>query len=56
MIGALRQAEAELDSDPDSALRELAVMLVTISESYAAGKYTALLPEDQLAQAHAARD
>ncbi|MFG2841687.1 hypothetical protein ACGF12_00720 [Kitasatospora sp. NPDC048296] len=56
VIGALRQAEAKLDSDPDGALRELAVMLVTISENYAAGKYTALLPEDQLEQARAARD
>ncbi|MFJ6623094.1 hypothetical protein ACIQOW_36665 [Kitasatospora sp. NPDC091335] len=56
VIGSLRQAEAKLDQDPESALRELAVMVVTISENYAAGKYVALLPEDKLAQGRPARD
>ncbi|MDQ0386813.1 hypothetical protein J2S54_003633 [Streptomyces sp. DSM 42143] len=48
VVGALRAAEAQQDSDPKEALQDLTVMLLTIAERYAEGKVSELLDEDQI--------
>ncbi|WP_051722346.1 hypothetical protein [Streptomyces albus] len=48
VAGALRQDLVRLDSEPDTALRDLARKLLTIGERYAQGRVGALLPEDDL--------
>nr|WSZ97297.1 hypothetical protein OH820_17980 [Streptomyces sp. NBC_00857] len=51
VVGALRAAEAQQDSDPKKALQDLTVMLLTIAERYAEGKVSQLLDEDQIGDA-----
>ncbi|MFJ6353732.1 hypothetical protein ACIQKB_30350 [Streptomyces sp. NPDC092046] len=51
VVGALRRAEARQDTDPEQALRELTVLLVTIAERYAEGRVGQLLDEDQIGDA-----
>ncbi|WP_413800172.1 hypothetical protein [Streptomyces iranensis] len=51
VVGALRAAEAQQDSDPKEALQDLTVMLLTIAERYAEGKVSQLLDEDQIGDA-----
>ncbi|MFE7539042.1 hypothetical protein ACFU67_32770 [Streptomyces rhizosphaericola] len=48
VVGALRAAEARQDAEPAEALREMAVMLVTIAERYAEGRLGQLLDQDRL--------
>ncbi|WP_405537512.1 hypothetical protein OG787_32300 [Streptomyces sp. NBC_00075] len=48
VVGALRKAEARQDSQPDRALEDLVVMLLTIAERYAEGRIDDLLDADQL--------
>ncbi|WP_329564956.1 hypothetical protein [Streptomyces sp. NBC_01361] len=48
VVGALRRAEARQDSEPDRALEDLIVMLLTIAERYAEGRIDVLLDADQL--------
>ncbi|MFI8491223.1 hypothetical protein [Streptomyces rubrogriseus] len=49
VVGALRRAEAQQDSNPGRALEDLTVMLLTIAERYAEGRVDDLLDADQLA-------
>ncbi|MEU9773487.1 hypothetical protein [Streptomyces sp. NPDC047968] len=51
VVGALRKVEARQDTDPEQALRELVVLLVTIAERYAEGRVGQLLDEDQMGDA-----
>ncbi|MFF4573137.1 hypothetical protein [Streptomyces sp. NPDC001410] len=51
VVGALRAAEAQQDSDPKKALQDLTVLLLTIAERYAEGKVSQLLDEDQIGDA-----
>ncbi|WP_307624968.1 hypothetical protein [Streptomyces turgidiscabies] len=51
VVGALRAAEAQQDSDPKEALQDLTIMLLTIAERYAEGKVSQLLDEDQIGDA-----
>ena len=54
VVGALRAAEAQQDSDPKKALQDLTIMLLTIAERYAEGKVSQLLDEDQIGDAEPA--
>lgn len=54
VVGALRAAEAQQDSDPKKALQDLTVMLLMIAERYAEGKVSELLDEDQMGDAEPA--
>ncbi|MFD0627490.1 hypothetical protein ACFQ2K_37355 [Streptomyces sanglieri] len=51
VVGALRAAEAQQDSNPKQALQDLTVMLLTIAERYAEGKVSHLLDEEQIGDA-----
>ncbi|MFG2875122.1 hypothetical protein ACGFYU_08940 [Streptomyces sp. NPDC048337] len=51
VVGALRKAEARQDTDPEHALRELTVLLLTIAERYAEGKVGQLLNQEQIGDA-----
>ncbi|MFB8078568.1 hypothetical protein [Streptomyces sp. NPDC056013] len=51
VVGALRRAEARQDTDPEQALRELTVLLLTVAERYAEGRVGQLLDEDQIGDA-----
>ncbi|MFJ5593221.1 hypothetical protein ACIQCG_26155 [Streptomyces noursei] len=51
VVGALRAAEAEQDTEPGRALRDLTVMLLTIAERYAEGRVGRLLDDDQIGDA-----
>ncbi|MDQ0605808.1 hypothetical protein QF037_010241 [Streptomyces canus] len=48
VVGALRAAEAQQDSNPKKALQDLTVLLLTIAERYAEGRVSKLLDEDQI--------
>ncbi len=51
VVGALRAAEAQQDSNPKQALQDLTVMLLTIAERYAEGKVSHLLDDEQIGDA-----
>lgn len=51
MVGALRAAEAQQDSNPKQAMQDLTVMLLTIAERYAEGKVSHLLDDEQIGDA-----
>lgn len=48
VAGALRQQMDRLDEEPEIALRDLGVLLVTIGERHAEGRVSAMLPESSL--------
>lgn len=50
VAGALRAESLRLDTDPDEALPRLGSMLALISERCAEGRFSALLPEEFLAE------
>ncbi|MDX3501246.1 hypothetical protein PV689_04905 [Streptomyces sp. ATCC51928] len=51
VVGALRAAEAQQDSNPKQAMQDLTVMLLTIAERYAEGKVSHLLDDEQIGDA-----
>ncbi|MGW2183911.1 hypothetical protein ACWCXX_39240 [Streptomyces sp. NPDC001732] len=53
VIAALRKAEARLDTDPNTALRDLADLLLTVADRYCEARVGALLDEAQLDSAQA---
>jgi hypothetical protein len=55
VIAALKQAETQLDIDPDTASRKLAEMLMLIADRYAQGKLGDLLPSEVLQDVQPAR-
>ncbi|MFF4180588.1 hypothetical protein [Streptomyces sp. NPDC001750] len=50
VVAALREAEARQDAEPEKALEDLMVMLLTIAERYAEGHVGRLLDETQLGE------
>ncbi|MCY0928049.1 hypothetical protein OTB20_17985 [Streptomyces sp. H27-H1] len=48
VVGALRAAEAQQHIDPETALRTLSDLLLTIAERYAEGRLGVLLDEEQI--------
>ncbi|RAG83438.1 hypothetical protein DN069_22270 [Streptacidiphilus pinicola] len=56
VVAALRRAAAGLDSDPESAVRKLAVLLVSIGVNHTEGRTGALLPKKYLKGLTPARD
>lgn len=48
VVAALQQAERKLDTDRDQALKDIADLMLTISERYVDGRVGALLDESQL--------
>ncbi|MFD9357824.1 hypothetical protein [Streptomyces sp. NPDC060031] len=48
VITKLRQAEEQVDTRGDTALTDLATLLVTVANNYAEGKIGQLLPQEQL--------
>ncbi|MFE3991553.1 hypothetical protein ACFXPW_07625 [Streptomyces goshikiensis] len=48
VVAALRQAELRLDTDPVEGAKELARLLVSVTDNYASGRLGALLPEEDL--------
>ncbi|MEE4421162.1 hypothetical protein [Streptomyces bugieae] len=56
VVGALRKAELLLDSDPQSALRELGALLHKISERYCDARVGALLDAEELDEVQPAPD
>lgn len=53
VVGALWAAEAEQDSDPGRALRDLTIMLLVIAERYTEGRVGQLLDDEQIGDATA---
>lgn len=54
VVAALREAEARQDAEPEQALEDLMVMLLTIAERYAEGHVGRLLDDAQLGEDRAA--
>ncbi|MFJ3905373.1 hypothetical protein [Streptomyces sp. NPDC090025] len=56
VVAALRRAEARLDTEGPAALPDLAALLLTIADRYAAGRHGALLDDAELAGLTPVRD
>ncbi|WP_269246314.1 hypothetical protein [Streptomyces sp. Qhu-G9] len=56
VAAVLKNLEARLDTDPDSAVRELGSALLTIAERYAQGRVGALLSEEQIGDIQPVQD
>ncbi|MEU3778622.1 hypothetical protein AB0F11_36555 [Streptomyces sp. NPDC032472] len=49
VVSALRRAEAGLDTDRATAIRDVADLALTVAARHAEGRYAALLPDEELA-------